>query len=96
MKAYIYNDDKGDDISIIDIPEEMHVKMQNPRRTNSEESIAVTKQMRERGLDLLNVSVNFVIPDVKIPWGTPAFLRPHRPAREPRSRHSRGIELGHG
>ena len=23
MKAYIYNDDKGDDISIIDIPEEM-------------------------------------------------------------------------
>ncbi|MEG2046905.1 MAG: NADH:flavin oxidoreductase/NADH oxidase [Comamonas sp.] len=41
-----------------------------------EESIAVTKQMRERGLDLLNVSVNFVIPDVKIPWGTPAFLAP--------------------
>lgn len=32
-----------------------------------EESIAVTRQMRERGLDLLNVSVNFVIPDVKIP-----------------------------
>ena len=23
MKAYIYNDDKGDDISIIDIPEDM-------------------------------------------------------------------------
>lgn len=41
-----------------------------------QESIAVTKQMRERGLDLLNVSVNFVIPDVKIPWGTPAFLAP--------------------
>lgn len=47
--------------------------------------------MRERGLDLLNVGVNFVIPDVKIPWGTPAFLAPHRPAREPPSRHSRGI-----
>jgi 2,4-dienoyl-CoA reductase-like NADH-dependent reductase (Old Yellow Enzyme family) len=39
-----------------------------------EESIAVTRQMRERGLDLLNVSVNFVIPDVKIPWGTPSWL----------------------
>ena len=40
------------------------------------ESIELVKQMRERGLDLLNVSVNFVIPDVQIPWGTPAFLAP--------------------
>mgnify|MGYP000668244099 FL=1 len=23
MKAYIYNDDKGDDISVVDIPEDM-------------------------------------------------------------------------
>ena len=41
-----------------------------------QESIAATRQMGERGLDLLNVSVNFVIPDVKVPWGTPAFLAP--------------------
>jgi 2,4-dienoyl-CoA reductase-like NADH-dependent reductase (Old Yellow Enzyme family) len=27
-------------------------------------------------LDLLNVSVNFVIPDATVPWGTPAFLAP--------------------
>jgi 2,4-dienoyl-CoA reductase-like NADH-dependent reductase (Old Yellow Enzyme family) len=40
------------------------------------ESIALVGQMRERGLDLLNVSVNFVIPDVSVPWGTPAFLAP--------------------
>lgn len=40
------------------------------------ESIELVKQMRERGLDLLNVSVNFVIPGVQIPWGTPAFLAP--------------------
>lgn len=40
------------------------------------ESIELVKQLRERGLDMLNVSLNFVIPDVKIPWGTPAFLAP--------------------
>lgn len=40
------------------------------------ESIELVKQMRAAGLDLLNVSVNFVIPDVQIPWGTPAFLAP--------------------
>ncbi len=40
------------------------------------ESIELIKTMRERGLDLLNVSVNFVIPDVQIPWGTTAFLAP--------------------
>lgn len=40
------------------------------------ESIELAKRMRAGGLDLLNVSVNFVIPDVKVPWGTPAFLAP--------------------
>jgi 2,4-dienoyl-CoA reductase-like NADH-dependent reductase (Old Yellow Enzyme family) len=40
------------------------------------ESIELVRQMRERGLDLLNVSVNFVIPDVQVPWATPAFLAP--------------------
>ncbi|HBO6052672.1 NADH:flavin oxidoreductase/NADH oxidase [Pseudomonas aeruginosa] len=40
------------------------------------ESIELAKRMREGGLDLLNVSVNFVIPNVQIPWGTPAFLAP--------------------
>ena len=48
------------------------------------ESIELVKRMRAGGLDLLNVSVNFVIPDVKIPWGAPAFLAPiaQRVARE--------------
>lgn len=40
------------------------------------ESIELVKQMRAGGLDLLNVSMNFVIPDVKVPWGTEAFLAP--------------------
>jgi 2,4-dienoyl-CoA reductase-like NADH-dependent reductase (Old Yellow Enzyme family) len=40
------------------------------------ESIQLVRQMRERGLDLLNVSVNFVIPDAQVPWGTPGFLAP--------------------
>lgn len=40
------------------------------------ESIALVAQMRERGLDLLNVSMNFVIPQVQVPWGTQAFLAP--------------------
>jgi len=39
------------------------------------ESIELARMMRARGLDLLSVSVNFVIPDVNIPWG-PAFLGP--------------------
>lgn len=39
------------------------------------ESIELTRRMRERGLDMLSVSVNFTIPDVKIPWG-PGFLAP--------------------
>lgn len=37
------------------------------------EAIQVTKAMRAGGLDLLNVSVGFSIPQTDIPWG-PAFL----------------------
>ncbi len=40
------------------------------------ESIALVSKMRDSGLDLLNVSMNFVIPDVNIPWATPAFMAP--------------------
>lgn len=40
-----------------------------------EESIELTKAFRDGGLDLLNVSVGFTIPDTNIPWGTP-FLAP--------------------
>jgi 2,4-dienoyl-CoA reductase-like NADH-dependent reductase (Old Yellow Enzyme family) len=39
------------------------------------ESIELIRMMRQRGLDMLSVSVNFTIPDVNIPWG-PAFLGP--------------------
>jgi len=39
------------------------------------ESIELTRRMRAAGLDMLNVSVNFTVPDVKIPWG-PGFLAP--------------------
>lgn len=39
------------------------------------ESIALTRQMREGGLDLLNVSVGFSTPTANIPWGS-AFLAP--------------------
>ena len=38
MKAYIYNDDKGDDISIIDIPEDMQEKAQEYRRPRPEDN----------------------------------------------------------
>lgn len=40
------------------------------------ESIELARNMRKGGLDLLNVSANFVIPDTHIPWATPAFLAP--------------------
>ncbi|MHC1479850.1 NADH:flavin oxidoreductase/NADH oxidase [Frateuria aurantia] len=40
------------------------------------ESIELIRRMRQGGLDLLNVSINFVIPGGKIPWGTQAFLAP--------------------
>jgi 2,4-dienoyl-CoA reductase-like NADH-dependent reductase (Old Yellow Enzyme family) len=39
------------------------------------EAIALTKAMREGGLDLLNVSVGFSTPDGNVPWGS-AFLAP--------------------
>ena len=37
------------------------------------ESIELVRMMRQRGLDMLSVSINFNIPGVAIPWG-PAFL----------------------
>lgn len=40
-----------------------------------EESIELAKGLRRGGLDLLNVSVGFTIPEANIPWG-PAFLAP--------------------
>ncbi|MEJ0100081.1 MAG: NADH:flavin oxidoreductase/NADH oxidase [Pseudomonadota bacterium] len=40
------------------------------------ESIALLQRLRDGGLDLVNVSINFVIPDTNIPWGTRAFLAP--------------------
>ncbi len=39
------------------------------------ESIRLTQAFRAGGLDLLNVSVGFTIPEARIPWG-PAFLAP--------------------
>lgn len=39
------------------------------------ESIELVKAMRQRGLDMLNVSVCFSTPDAQIPWG-PGFLAP--------------------
>ncbi|MGC4009554.1 MAG: NADH:flavin oxidoreductase/NADH oxidase [Pseudomonas sp.] len=39
------------------------------------EAIELTRLMRADGLDLLNVSVGFSIPQTEIPWG-PAFLAP--------------------
>jgi len=39
------------------------------------ESIDLTRRMKAGGLDLLNVSVGFTIPNTSIPWGTP-FLGP--------------------
>ena len=39
------------------------------------ESIRLTRDFRKGGLDLLNVSVGFTIPEARIPWG-PAFLAP--------------------
>ncbi|HLW05342.1 MAG TPA: NADH:flavin oxidoreductase/NADH oxidase [Azoarcus sp.] len=39
------------------------------------ESIELTRQFRQGGLDLLSVSMGFSTPDVNIPW-SPAFLAP--------------------
>ncbi|XXX78221.1 NADH:flavin oxidoreductase/NADH oxidase [Sorangium sp. So ce134] len=42
-----------------------------------EESIELTKRLKASGLDLLDASHGFVVPDLsKIPWG-PGFLLPH-------------------
>jgi 2,4-dienoyl-CoA reductase-like NADH-dependent reductase (Old Yellow Enzyme family) len=40
------------------------------------ESIELVRRMRENGLDMLNVSIGFVIPGGQVPWGTQAFLAP--------------------
>lgn len=39
------------------------------------EAIGLVRKMRDEGLDLLNASVGFTIPDTNIPWGS-AFLGP--------------------
>lgn len=39
------------------------------------ESITLTNQFREAGLDFMSVSVGFSTPDANIPWG-PAFMEP--------------------
>ena len=39
------------------------------------EAIVLSKQFRDGGLDLLNVSMGFTTPEANIPWG-PAFLAP--------------------
>jgi 2,4-dienoyl-CoA reductase-like NADH-dependent reductase (Old Yellow Enzyme family) len=39
------------------------------------ESVELSRAFRQGGLDLLNVSVGFSIPEAQIPWG-PAFLAP--------------------
>jgi 2,4-dienoyl-CoA reductase-like NADH-dependent reductase (Old Yellow Enzyme family) len=39
------------------------------------ESIELVRQFRRGGLDMLNVSVGFTVPDTAIPWGSP-FLAP--------------------
>ncbi|MCX7293982.1 NADH:flavin oxidoreductase/NADH oxidase [Janthinobacterium sp.] len=39
------------------------------------ESIALVRQFKEAGMDMLSVSMGFTIPDVSIPWG-PAFMGP--------------------
>jgi len=39
------------------------------------ESIAVVRQFKDAGMDMISVSMGFTIPDVSIPWG-PAFMGP--------------------
>ncbi|WP_354457358.1 hypothetical protein [Methylobacterium radiotolerans] len=39
------------------------------------EAIALTRQFRAEGLDMMSVSIGFSTPDARIPWG-PAFLAP--------------------
>ncbi|WP_374315757.1 NADH:flavin oxidoreductase/NADH oxidase [Aquabacterium sp.] len=40
------------------------------------ESIEQTRRMRDAGLDMLNVSINFVIPEAQVPWGSYGFMAP--------------------
>ncbi len=39
------------------------------------ESIELTRQFKDRGMDMMSVSIGFTIPDTNIPWG-PAFMGP--------------------
>lgn len=59
------------------------------------ESIELVKLMRAGGLDLLNVSINFVIPRRANPVGHTGFPGSDRRARAPRGRTAGGIRLGH-
>ena len=48
----------------------------NPGSQPLEESIELVKQLKSRGLDLVDVSLGFNTPDVSgVPWG-PAFMAP--------------------
>ncbi len=40
------------------------------------ESIELVRRMRSAGLDMLNVSINFVISETKVPWAEGPFLAP--------------------
>lgn len=40
------------------------------------ESIHLIRQMKAKGVDLVNVSMNFVIPETNIPWDKPGFMAP--------------------
>lgn len=40
-----------------------------------DESLWLIRQLKERGLDLVDISIGFTAPDAKIPWG-PNFLAP--------------------
>jgi 2,4-dienoyl-CoA reductase-like NADH-dependent reductase (Old Yellow Enzyme family) len=40
------------------------------------DAILVAKELAKLGIDLLDVSMGFTTLNVKIPWGTPAFLKP--------------------
>ena len=40
------------------------------------EAIRLIRIMKEQGVDMVNVSMNFVIPDTNIPWHTPGFMAP--------------------
>ncbi|KYF79537.1 NADH:flavin oxidoreductase [Sorangium cellulosum] len=60
--------------------------------TTIEDSIELTKRLKSSGLDLLDVSHSFVVPDcTKIPWG-PGFLLPYAA----RIRKEAGVPVGCG